>query len=93
MTQAIKIFNITHVIKILENGVLRKNTRPSIMIYSIHHNPEYFPDPEAFKPERFLTQAQNKNYFSYIPFSAGSRNCIGLLIKFIFIIITPILTQ
>ncbi|XP_044729324.1 probable cytochrome P450 4d14, partial [Chrysoperla carnea] len=61
----------------LENGVLRKNARPSIMIYSIHHNPEYFPDPEAFKPERFLTQAQNKNYFSYIPFSAGSRNCIG----------------
>ncbi|XP_044730897.1 cytochrome P450 4d2-like [Chrysoperla carnea] len=61
----------------LDNCVLPKHTRATIVIYCIHRNPEYFSDPESFKPERFLEETQNKNYFSYVPFSAGSRNCIG----------------
>lgn len=45
-------------------------------------DPEYFPDPDAFKPERFsaeeITEGANKiNPFAYTPFSAGPRNCIG----------------
>uniref|UniRef100_A0A182P718 Uncharacterized protein n=1 Tax=Anopheles epiroticus TaxID=199890 RepID=A0A182P718_9DIPT len=45
--------------------------------YMMHHNPEYFPEPEQFRPERFEDGETKRNPFVYIPFSAGSRNCIG----------------
>ena len=41
-------------------------------------DPDYFPDPNAFKPERFAEDSTQKvNPFAYTPFSAGPRNCIG----------------
>ncbi|XP_052865270.1 cytochrome P450 4d2-like [Anopheles cruzii] len=44
--------------------------------YMLHHSPDHFPEPELFRPERF-EQTDKRNPFAYIPFSAGSRNCIG----------------
>ncbi|XP_040168891.1 cytochrome P450 4d2-like [Anopheles arabiensis] len=49
-----------------------------IMIYLLHHDPELYPEPTRFDPERFGEEASAKRPpFSYMPFSAGSRNCIG----------------
>lgn len=50
-----------------------------IPIYSMSHNEKLFKDAEAFIPERFVNErsAESQNPFSYIPFSAGPRNCIG----------------
>lgn len=42
-------------------------------------DPKVFENPEEFRPERFALDStmENTNPYAYIPFSAGSRNCIG----------------
>ena len=49
-----------------------------IPIQSIHNNPDVWPDPELYDPMRFHpTNVKDRDPYSYLPFSAGSRNCIG----------------
>ncbi|XP_036615950.1 thromboxane-A synthase [Trichosurus vulpecula] len=44
----------------------------------LHHNPEYWPNPETFIPERFSREARQQHLpFTYLPFGAGPRSCIG----------------
>lgn len=46
--------------------------------YALHRLPDLWPDPEAFRPERFEAGGEEqKNKFAYLPFSAGPRTCIG----------------
>jgi cytochrome P450 len=46
--------------------------------YVMHHNPEYFPDPFRFDPERWTPEAKElRPKFSYFPFGGGPRLCIG----------------
>jgi cytochrome P450 len=44
-------------------------------VYLVHHNPEVYPDPYAFRPERFLDQATGT--YTWIPFGGGRRRCLG----------------
>src|SRR5680860_732309 len=44
-------------------------------IYLVHRNPEVYPDPEAFKPERFLDNPPGT--YTWIPFGGGVRRCLG----------------
>jgi cytochrome P450 len=44
-------------------------------IYSTHHRGDLYPDPEQFRPERFLEGGPAP--YSFIPFGGGSRACIG----------------
>nr|XP_040230967.2 cytochrome P450 4d2-like [Anopheles coluzzii] len=61
------------------NGVtIPAGTDFTIPIYVIHRNPVVYPDPERFDPERFSDgNTQRRGPYDYIPFSIGSRNCIG----------------
>jgi cytochrome P450 len=44
-------------------------------IYGVHHRDDLYPDPEEFRPERFLEgDPPSKNW---IPFGGGERYCIG----------------
>ena len=43
--------------------------------YLIHHDPEIYPDPYAFKPERFLEEGPGT--YTWIPFGGGRRRCLG----------------
>jgi cytochrome P450 len=54
---------------------LEPGTRVYGCIYLTHHRPDLYPEPEQFKPERFL-QRQFSPY-EFIPFGGGIRRCIG----------------
>jgi cytochrome P450 family 110 len=45
-------------------------------IYLTHHRKEIYPDPDHFKPERFLERRFSP--YEYLPFGGGARRCIGL---------------
>jgi cytochrome P450 len=47
----------------------------SASIYLIHRRPDLWPDPERFKPERFI--AARASPYSHFPFGGGERRCIG----------------
>jgi len=46
--------------------------------YYLHRNETFWNEPEVYRPERFSADEQKEQHkFSYIPFSAGPRRCIG----------------
>jgi cytochrome P450 len=46
-----------------------------VSAYLLHHDPELYPDPYTFSPERFLGRAPGT--YSWIPFGGGRRRCLG----------------
>ncbi|XP_072168352.1 cytochrome P450 3A6-like [Diadema setosum] len=64
----------------VHNGLtIPKGFQVLLAVYNIHHNPEYWPNPEVFDPERFSREnREGRHPFAWIPFGAGPRNCVGM---------------
>jgi cytochrome P450 len=46
-----------------------------VSISQIHDNPDVFPDPERFDPQRYI--GSKPSTFAWIPFGGGTRRCVG----------------
>ncbi|XP_077005871.1 cytochrome P450 4A11 [Tamandua tetradactyla] len=55
---------------------LPKGILVTLAIYTLHHNPKVWPNPEEFDPFRFAPGSDRHSH-AFLPFSGGSRNCIG----------------
>ncbi|XP_041978536.1 uncharacterized protein LOC121732648 [Aricia agestis] len=64
--------------KASKDYIIRKGDVLNLPVWSIHHDPEYFPDPLRFDPERFSDENKHTIHpMAYMPFGVGPRNCIG----------------
>ncbi|XP_036318645.1 cytochrome P450 4g1-like [Rhagoletis pomonella] len=58
--------------------VIPKGTTVILGQYAVHRRPDCYENPEKFDPDNFLPEKMAKrHYYSYIPFSAGPRSCVG----------------
>ncbi|CAG2177263.1 unnamed protein product [Oppiella nova] len=66
--------------KLGDTGItIPKGTFVDIDVWSIHHNPEYYPNPDRWDPERFMPENRDQLVpYTYMPFGLGPRNCVGM---------------
>ncbi|MFO0599985.1 MAG: cytochrome P450 [Myxococcaceae bacterium] len=62
---------------VVDGYLLPKDGLVFISPWAIHRLPEFWPDPLAFDPDRWLTEDPRRLHGSYLPFSLGQRKCIG----------------
>jgi len=48
-----------------------------VSTYALHHQEEFYPEPDVFRPARFTPDAEQPPRHAYMPFGAGPRTCIG----------------
>ena len=57
--------------------------QPGVMLaafaHLVHHDPAIYPEPHAFRPERFIEREGGKapGTYTWIPFGGGRRRCLG----------------
>nr|KAG5704131.1 hypothetical protein BaRGS_009661 [Batillaria attramentaria] len=67
-----------------ESRVINGVTIPAGMnihanIWALHHDPEFWTQPEVFDPERFSAANRDKiQPYTFLPFGSGPRKCIGM---------------
>jgi cytochrome P450 len=57
---------------------IKAGTHVTFPIYAVHHNPDLYPEPEKFMPERFMGENKDKiARCSFLSFGIGQRQCLG----------------
>jgi cytochrome P450 len=59
----------------LGDYVVPADTPVAISIVALHHREDVYPDPYAFRPERFV--GRKPGTYTWIPFGGGIRRCLG----------------
>jgi cytochrome P450 family 6 len=50
-----------------------------VPVYGIHHDPDYWPDPGTYNPDRFSSDNSDKHHlYAFLGFGDGPRQCIGM---------------
>ncbi|XP_049820649.1 cytochrome P450 4C1-like [Aethina tumida] len=63
----------------LGDKVIPPNTGVILSFFHMHRDPNIYPDPMVYNPDRFLPEEIAKRpQYSFLPFSGGPRNCIGM---------------
>lgn len=86
----------------LAGSFIPGGTTVSSCSYAYHLNPECYPDPLSFRPERWMNNPQTGDFVDnggtdpekfYMPFSRGSRNCLGINLAYaeLFLIVAYLL--
>nr|CAD7430202.1 unnamed protein product [Timema monikensis] len=58
--------------------ILPEGATVIVATVKVHRRSDIYPDPDVFNPDHFLPErTQNRHYYSFIPFSAGPRSCVG----------------
>jgi cytochrome P450 len=55
--------------------VVPEETPITVSIVALHHREDVYPDPHAFRPERFLETSPGT--YTWVPFGGGIRRCLG----------------
>ncbi|XP_015685952.1 cytochrome P450 3A19-like, partial [Protobothrops mucrosquamatus] len=56
-----------------------EGTVVAVPVFVLHRVPEYWPEPEEFRPERFSKEnKESRDPYVFLPFGAGPRNCIAM---------------
>jgi cytochrome P450 len=56
---------------------LPSRTLFTVPVHLLHHDPRWFPDPQAYRPERFAADAPAIPRGAFMPFGTGPRVCLG----------------
>lgn len=64
----------------IKNRRIKKGALVLVVPWLLHRHPDLWPDPDHFKPERFLAGADGdrQSKYAYVPFAIGPRICAGL---------------
>lgn len=55
----------------------------SVDMWSVHHNPKYWKDPDSFRPERWLGDGFGDDKGAFNPFILGPRACLGINLAYL----------
>lgn len=59
------------------NIVIKKDELVIIPVAGIHYDPQFYPNPEVFNPDRFYENDNEINEFNFLSFGVGPRKCIA----------------
>lgn len=71
---------------VVDGHVIPPGTELGVNMYSIHHNPKYFPDPFVFRPERWLESSTDQLSVmqkAWAPFTVGAHSCPGKAVAYL----------